>query len=136
MPAPLENRAVTPAQAELERADRILHGAVCAARCVGYLTIVLLARQHPWFADLMAGVLLGDVASWAVAAARDARAHPRAVAIEGALYALVLAVWSGLGGEFLTADLEQRALTMLGFLGTFSVKISWFVWTVTHGHRE
>jgi hypothetical protein len=135
MPQPFEDRSAS-AQAALDHADRVLHGVACGARCAGYLAVVLLARHQQWFADLMTGVLLGDVVTWAMAAARDVRAHPRAVLAEGVAYALVLAVWFWLGGAFVTADLEQRALSMLGFFGTFTLKTAWFVWTVTHGRRD
>lgn len=117
----------------LQQIDRTLRIAASVGRFAVCLLVLAISRSQHWFADAMTGVLLAAVVTWAIAAVWDVRFHSRPVLAESLCYAAFLVVWFQQGGTFFSTDMEQRALTMLGFLGMFSVKISHFVWRLTHG---
>jgi hypothetical protein len=118
--------------AALARFESAVHFGWLAARIVGYAVLLLLAYRSAVALHLLTGVFVADVVMRILNAVLDLRERRFRLLIEVFLLGLVGHVWSSFGGELLPADPEGKALTMLGFMGAFSLRITVFVHQVMH----
>jgi hypothetical protein len=106
---------------------------VLGLRAAGYGALLLIASRSTVAMNALAGVFVADVALRVMDALEELRHDRFALLAEVLVLGAMWHLWSSLGGGALPADLEGRALAMLGFLLAFALRLGVFVHRLLHG---